>query len=186
MRYIVNSEEVSRDTFYFCKRAKEENKTFELLKTDTYVDGYINKHPEVDYYIRDDLATYYTKGDEDFREWYEKDDYYNRSKCTIDDMKKRYQKSKFKDTMTFAEWYQKNGWTYQSETKYSKESHDIPEEEEFEEEVMIKLFSVKVNNEDTVKNLNKIKEEYSECCIEYVLRDDCYTEIIYRDCYLEI
>lgn len=26
MKYIVNNKEVSRDTFYFCKRAKEENK----------------------------------------------------------------------------------------------------------------------------------------------------------------
>ena len=31
MKYIVNSKEVSRNTFYFCKRAKKENKTFVLL-----------------------------------------------------------------------------------------------------------------------------------------------------------
>ena len=184
MKYIVNSEEVSRDTFYFCKRAKEENKTFELLKTDTYVDGYINKHPEVDYYIRDDLATYYTKGDEDFREWYEKDTAWYTS--TPSEMTKRYNRSKFKDTMAFEEWYTKNGWEHKSETKYSKESHDIPAVEEFEEVGRSKLFSVKVNNKDTVKNLNKIREEYSECCIEYVLRNSEYTEIIYRDRYREI
>lgn len=28
MKYIVDSKEVSRDTFYFCQRAKEENKSF--------------------------------------------------------------------------------------------------------------------------------------------------------------
>ena len=31
MKYIVNNKEVSKDTFYFCKRAKEENKTLVLL-----------------------------------------------------------------------------------------------------------------------------------------------------------
>ena len=185
MRYIVNSEEVSRDTFYFCQKAKEEDKTFVLLKPDTYVDGYINEHPEYDYYIRDNLLTYYTKGKKHFKEWYEKDDYYNCSKCTIDDMTKRYQKSKFKDTMTFTEWYTKNNWTYQSETKYESEEHDIPTTDDFYEEAKIKLFSVKVKNDDTVQTINEIKEKYGDC-IEYVLRDDCYTEIIYRDGYKEI
>ena len=45
--------------------------------------------------------------------------------------------------------------------------------------------SIKVMNEDTVKTINKIKDEYGDC-IEYVLRDNAYTEIIYRDCYKEI
>ena len=187
MRYIVNSEEVSRDTFYFCQKAKEENKTFVLLDNGKDVDSYINKHPEYDYYIRDSLSDFFTKGEAIVTEWYEKDDYYNRSKCTPEDMTKRYQKSKFKDTMAFEEWYTKNNWTYQSETKYESKEHDIPAKEDFKEEhVQSKLFSVKVNNDDTVKNLNKIKEEYSECCIEYVLRDDAYTEIIYKDSYKEI
>lgn len=183
MKYIVNSEEVSRDTFYFCKRAKEENKTFVLLETDTYVDGYINEHPEVDYYIRDDLATYYTKGLEDFKEWYEKDTAWYTA--TPSEMTKRYNRSKFKDTMTFEEWYTKNGWEHKSETKYTKETHGIPTVEEFEEVGRTKLFSVKVNNKDTVKTINEIKEKNGDC-IEYVLRDDCYTEIIFRDGYKEI
>ena len=42
MRYIVNNEEVSRDTFYFCERAKEENKTFVLLAPNNDVQTYIN------------------------------------------------------------------------------------------------------------------------------------------------
>ena len=187
MKYIVNSEEVSRDTFYFCQKAKEENKTFVLLFNIKDVDSYINKHPDYDYYIRDALAVYYTKGEAIVTEWYEKDECYSWSKCSIDDMTKRYEKSKFKNTMTFTDWYAKNGWEYKSEPKYESEEHDIPTVEDFEEqEVKTKLFSVKVQNDDTVKNLNMIKEEYSECCIEYVLRDDCYTEIIFRDGYKEI
>lgn len=185
MKYIVNLKEVSRDTFYFCKRAKEENKTFKLLKTDTYVDGYINKHPEVDYYIRDDLATYYTKGDKDFREWYEKDTAWYTA--TSSEMIKRYTRSKFKDIMTFEEWYAKNGWERKSETKYSKESHDIPEVGyHLETNIETKLFSITVSNDDTVKAINELREKYGEYCIEYVLRDDTYTEIIYKDTYIEI
>lgn len=52
--------------------------------------------------------------------------------------------------------------------------------------IKIKLFSVKVKNDDTVKTINKIKDEYGDLCIEYVLRDNGYTEIIYRDNYKEI
>ena len=184
MKYIVNSEEVLRDTFYFCKRAKEENKTFVILKTDTYVDDYINKHPDYDYYICDDLATYYTKGEAIITEWYEKDDYYY-YKCSLGDLAKRYKKSKFKDTMTLKEWYTKNGWKYHSETEYESEYHDIPAVEEFEEVGKTKLFSVTVTNDNTVKAINEIKEKYGDC-IEYVLRTDAYTEIIYEDSYLEI
>ena len=185
MRYIVNSEEVSRDTFYFCQKAKEENKSFVLLDADTYVDGYINKHPEYDYYIRDGIATYYTKGEAITTEWFEKDECYSWSKCTIDDMRKRYEKSKFKGIMPFVEWYTKNGWEHKSETKYEKEWNNIPTADDFYEEVQIKLFSVKVNNDDTVKTINEIKDKYGDC-IEYVLRDDCCTEIIFRDGYKEI
>ena len=184
MKYIVNSKEVSRDTFYFCQNAKVENKTFVLLKTDIYVDGYINKHPDYDYYIRDDLATYYTKGEANVKEWFDKD--HGWSNCTCEDMKNRYNKSKFKDTMTYEEWYTKNGWEHNSETEYTKESHDIPAVEDFEETVMSKLFSVTVSNDDTVKTINEIREKYGDFCIEYVLRNYTFTEIIYRDSYKEI
>ena len=183
MKYIVNSKEVSRDTFYFCQNAKVENKTFVLL-ANTDVDNYINKHPNYNYYIHDDLATYYTKGEATVKQWFDKD--HGWSKCSVDDMKKKYNKSKFKDTMTFEEWYTKNGWTLNSETKYSKESHDLPIQENFEETVKTKLFSVTVKNDDTIKAINEIREKYGEYCIEYVLRDYSFTEIIYKDTYLEI
>lgn len=186
MRYIVNSKEVSRDTFYFCQKAKEENKTFVLLDNSKDVDSYINKHPDYDYYIRDNLATYYTKGEAIVTEWYEKDECYSWSKCSIDDMTKRYNKSKFKDTMTFTDWYTKNGWEYKCEIKFESKEHDIPTVDDFYKEVQIKLFSVKVDNKDTVKKINEIRDKYGDSCIEYVLRDDCYTEIIYRDGYKEI
>lgn len=184
MKYIVNSKEVSRNTFYFCQSAKVENKTFVLLANNTDVDGYINEHPNYDYYICDDSATYYTKGEAIVKQWFEKNlGWYT---CTLDGMKNRYNKSKFKDTMTLEDWYTKNGWTLKSETKYTKESHNIPTQEDFEEKlVRTKLFSVKVTNDDTVKTINKIKDEYGDC-IEYVLRDYCYTEIIYKDTFKEI
>ena len=185
MKYIVNSKEVSRDTFYFCQDAKVENKSFVLLTNNTDVDDYINEHPNYDYYIRDDLATYYTKGEAIVKQWFEKESHWYA--CTLDSMKKRYIKSKFKETMTIEGWYTKNGWTLKSETKYIKESHDIPVQEDFEEkEVKTKLFSVKVKNDDTVKTINEIREKYGEYCIEYVLRDYSFTEIIYKDTYKEI
>ena len=185
MKYIVNNEEVSRDTFYFCKRAKEENKTFELLKPDTYIDGYINKHPEVDYYIRDDLATYYTKGDEDFREWYEKDTAWYTA--TSSEMMKRYNRSKFRDILTYEDWYTKNGWEYKSETTYIKDTHDIPVVGyPLETNIETKLFSVTVTHSNTVMAINELREKYGDFCIEYVLRDSASTEIIYKDTYLEI
>ena len=185
MKYIVDSKEVSRDTFYFCKRAKEENESFVLLDNNTDVDGYVNEHPDYDYYIRDDLATYYTKGEATIKEWFDKN--HGWSACTTENMKKRYQKSKIKDTMTFQEWYTKNGWEYNNETKYHKDSHDMPTVEEFkEEDIRTKLFSVKVTNDNTVKAINEIREKYGEYCIEYVLRDYSFTEIIYKDTYKEI
>ena len=186
MKYIVNNEEVSRDTFYFCQKAKEENKTFVLLTPNNDVHAYINYHPEYDYFILDKIRTYYTKGEKTVTEWFEKD-YSLFNKCTPEDMTKRYNKSKFKDTMTFKEWYTKNGWTLKSETKYPKESHDIPTVEEFEEDgVKIKLFSVTVDNVDTVKTINKIRDERGNFSIKYVLRDNNFTEIIYQDTYKEI
>ena len=191
MKYIVNDQEVSRDAFYFCQKAKEENKSFVLLDPTKGVDSYINNHPEFDYYICDEIRTYFTRGEKTVTEWFEKDEEYSWSKCSLEDMTKRYQKSKFKDTMNFEEWYTKNGWKYHSETKYASECHDIPPAGDFEdEEVKIKLFSVKVKNEDTVMTINDIRKQYGDLggdsCIKYVLRENGYTEIIYRDCYKEI
>lgn len=185
MKYIVDSKEVSRDVFYFCQKAEEKNETFVLLNISKDVDSYINKHPEYDYYIRDDSAIYYTKGEAIVEEWYEKDNGW--TKATLEDISKRYVKSKFKDTMTIEEWYTKNGWEYNSEIKYGKESHNIPTVEEFKEEgAQIKLFSVTVDNVNTVKTINKIRNERGNFYVKYVLRNGAYTEIIYEDTYKEI
>lgn len=185
MKYIVNNKEVSRDTFYFCKRAKEENKTFVLLNPNNDVLSYINYHSEYDYFIIDGLRTYYTKGEAVVKEWFDKS--FGYSECTLEDMKERYSKSKFKDTMTFKEWYTKNGWEYKSKTKYPKEEHDIPEVGyQLETNIETKLFSITVSNDDTVKAINGLRDKYSDFCIEYVLRDNTFTEIIYKDTYLEI
>ncbi len=187
MKYIVNNKEVSRDTFYFCKRAKEENKTFVLLTPNNDVHSYINYHPEYDYFIIDEIKTYCTKGEAIVTEWYEKDEYYSYSKCSIEEMEKRYNKSKFKDTMTFKEWYTKNGWTLKSETKYPTKSHDIPEAGyPLETNIETKSFSITVRNDDTVKTINELRDKYGEYCIEYALRDNTFTEIIYKDAYIEI
>ena len=154
-----------------------------LLANNTDAYGYINAHPDYDYYICDDLATYYTKGEAIVKEWYER----GLSSCTCEDMKKRYDKSKFKDIMTFGEWYTNNGWKYKSKTIYTKESHDLPMQENFEEKlVKTKLFSITVTNDDTVKAINEIREKYGDFCIEYVLRNYTSTEIIYKDTYKEI
>ena len=185
MKYIVDSKEVSRDTFYFCKRAKEENKTFALLNPNNDVQTNINCHPEYDYFIYDELRTYYTKGEAIVKEWFVKS--FGWSECALDDMKERYNKSKFKDTMTFKDWYTKNGWTLKSETMYPKESHDIPKSyDSLEPDIQTKSFSITVRNDDTVKAINELREKYGEYCIEYVLRDNTFTEIIYKDTYLEI
>ena len=185
MKYIVNNKEVSRDTFYFCERAKEENKTFVLLTPNNDVPSYINYHPEYDYFIIDEIKTYYTKGEAVVKEWFDKS--FGYSECTLNDMKERYNKSKFKDTMTFKEWYTKNGWEYKSKTKYPKEEHDIPEVGyHLETNIETKLFSITVSNDDTVKAINELRDKYSDFCIEYVLRDNAFTEIIYKDSYLEI
>lgn len=186
MKYIVNNKEVSRDTFYFCKRAKEENKTFVLLTPNNDVHSYINYHPEYDYFIVDEISTYCTKGEATTNEWFEKE-YDSWSKCTPEDMTKRYQKSKFKDTMTFKEWYTKNGWTLKSETKYPTKSHDVPAAGyHMETNIETKSFSITVRNDDTVKTINELRDKYGEYCIEYVLRDNTFTEIIYKDTYIEI
>ena len=187
MKYIVNNEEVSRDTFYFCQKAKEENKTFVLLRPDKNLETNFNCHPEYDYYIRDNISAYYTKGKATTNEWFAKDDYFICSRCTPENMTKRYQKSKFKDTMTFEEWYTKNGWKYHSETKYESEYHDIPTVGyHIEANIETKLFSITVRNDNTVKAINELRDKYGEYCIEYVLRDNAFTEIIYKDTYLEI
>lgn len=185
MKYIVNNTEVSKDTFYFCKRAKEENKTFVLLNPNNDVQTNINCHPKYDYFIYDEMRTYYTKGEAIVKEWFVKS--FGWSECTLDDMKERYNKSKFKDTMPFEEWYKKNGWEYKSETKYPKESHDIPEVGyHLETNIETKSFSITVRNDDTVKAINELRDKYGEYCIEYVLRDNTFTEIIYKDTYIEI
>ena len=187
MKYIVNNKEVSRDVFYFCKRAKEENKTFVLLNPNKEAQTSINCHPEYDYYIRDTISAYYTKGEAITTEWFEKDECYSWSKASIEDMTKRYNKSKFKDTMPFKEWYTKNGWKYHRETKYESEYHDIPPAGDFKEDIgKIKLFSVTVDSIDTVKTINELRDKYGEYCIEYVLRVNTFTEIIYKDTYIEI
>ena len=185
MRYIVNNEEVSRATFYFCQKAKEENKTFVLLNPNNDVQANVNYHPEYDYFIIDKIGIYYTKGEVIVKEWFDKS--FGYSEYTLEDMVKRYNKSKFKDAMTFKEWYTKNGWTFKSETKYTIKRYNIPITEDFKEkDVKIKLFSVTVKNDDTVKTINKIRDERGNFSIKYVLRDNNFTEIIYQDTYKEI
>ena len=71
---------------------------------------------------------------------------------------------------------------------YQKSLKKIEEDQaNFEEEdVKIKLFSVIVKNDGTVKTINKIRDERGNFSIKYVLRNGAYTEIIYQDTYKEI
>lgn len=186
MKYIVNSKEVSRNTFYFCKKAKEENKSFVLLKHDNpdEIENFISDNLEYDYYVCDNLNSYYVKGEKTTEEWFEK--YRGAPKYTIDDLKKKFEKSKCR-TSTFEKWCTKNDWEHKIETKYNKECFDIPEVEDFEEEdAQTKLFSVIVTKDNTINTINEIRKECGILSIEYVLRDGDYTEIIYADSYLEI
>lgn len=186
MKYIVDSKEVSRDTFYFCQKAKDEGKTFVLLKYDNgeETENYIDNNSEFDYYICDNINSYFVKGAKITEEWFEK--YRGAPKYTPDEMMKKFKKSKCKST-TFEKWCTKNDWEHRIETRYEKGCFDIPTTEDFEDEdVKTKLFSVKVNNDDTVETINKIKNECGLFSIEYVLRNGAYTEIIYTDYYLEI
>ena len=157
-----------------------------LLNPNNDVRTIINCHPKFDYFIYNELGTYCTKGEAIVKEWFDKS--FGYSECTIDDMTKRYQKSKFKDTMTFTDWYAKNGWEYKCEIKYESKEHDIPPAGDFAEKegVKIKLFSVTVDNVDTVKTLNELRAKRGNFSIEYVLRNEAYTEIIYQDTYKEI
>ena len=184
MKYIVNSKEVTRNAFYFCKKAKEENKRFVLLKYNNpdEIENYISDNLEYDYYVCDNLNFYYVKGEAIVEEWYEK--YRGAPKYTPDDLKRKFEKSKCR-TSTFEKWCTKNDWEHKIETKYNKECFDIPEVGDFEEVGRAKLFSVIVTKDDTIKTLNELREKCSDC-IEYVLRDGDYTEIIYADSYLEI
>ena len=186
MKYIVNSKEVSRNTFYFCKKAKEENKSFILLKCNNTdeIENFISEHPDNDYYVCDNLNFYYVKGEKTTEEWFEK--YRGAPKYTYDDLKKKFEKSKCW-TSTFEKWCTKNDWEHKIETKCNKERFDIPEVGDFEEEdVQTKLFSVIVTKDNTIKAINEIRKECGILSIEYVLRDGAYTEIIYADSYLEI
>lgn len=185
MKYIVHGEFVSRDIYYFCKKLKEENKSFIFLNFGEFsfdVKNYINKHDDYDCYINinEVLTAYYTKGEAITKEWFEKDRW---TKSSVEDLEKRYQKSKFKDTLTFEEWYSKNGWSYMTSTTYEPVCHDIPKHEKDEfVSVERKLFSEIVMNSSTLSKLNELKDKE----IKYVLRDDYHTEIIYFDDYLEI
>ena len=184
MKYIVDSKEVSRNTFYFCKKAKEEKKSFVLLKYNNpdEIENFISDNLEYDYYVCDNINSYYVKGEAIVEEWYEK--YRGAPKYTPDDLKKKFEKSKCR-TSTFEKWCTKNDWEHKIETKYNKECFDIPEVGDFEEVARAKLFSVIVTKDDTIKTINELREKYSDC-IEYVLRDGDYTEIIYKDRYKEI
>lgn len=184
MKYIVDSKEVSRNTFYFCKKAKEEKKSFILLKYNNpdKIENFISDNSEYDYYVCDNLNFYYVKGEAIVEEWYEK--YRGAPKYTLDDLKKKFEKSKCR-TLTFEKWCTKNDWEHKNETKYNKECFDIPEVGDFDEVGRAKLFSVIVTKYDTIKTINELREKCSDC-IEYVLRDGAYTEIIYKDRYKEI
>lgn len=181
MKYIVHGKKVSRDIYYFCLDLQEKNKTFALIDFKEFhqIFRFINKHPEFDYYIHTDWNNYSVKTKEIVHNWYEKDGW---TSVESEELEKRYQKSKLKDSLTFEQWYTKNNWSLKSSSSYETESFEIPKSENCCDDPDIKLFSEVVKNEDTVSKLNELIDKE----IQYVLRNNNNTEIIYLDEYLEI
>ena len=183
MRYIVNGKYVPKDTFYFCKKILAERKTFRILKHKEYMETVMNNNPNYDYYIdtteSSNYSLCYVKGDSTFLEWFERS---FSPRNSVEEMKARYNRSKLKDTMSFEDWYEKNGWSYKSETYYEPICYDIPKAEDVDVDTKRKLFSEYVEDRDTVDTLNKWDDKESRA----VLRSGGYTEVIYYDDYLEI
>lgn len=181
MKYIVHGKTVSKDIYYFCLDLQEKNKTFALINFKEFhqIYGFINNHPEFDYYIHTDWNNYDVKTKEIVGKYFEKD------RCLpvkYDELLKRYQKSKLKDTLTFEQWYTKYNWTLCSDSTYETENFKIPKSGNYCEDPDVKLFSEIVEHEDTVSKLNELIDKE----IQYVLRNYKNTEIIYLDEYLEI
>lgn len=183
MQYIVHGRRVSRDIYFFCKELKDNGKTFILINSTDFskIDRIVYNKPEYDYYINCAWSNYTIKTNTNIKEWYEKDSSW--VKTDLEDLQKRYQKSKFKDVLTFEQWYTKNGWELKFDTTYETESNSIPNHDKDEfVSVEGKLFSDIVPNSETLAQLNKLKDTE----IKYVLRDDRNTEIIFFDYFLEI
>lgn len=182
MQYIVHGERVSRDIYYFCKELKKNNKTFILFNSTDFskITMIVRNKPEYDYYINSAWNNFTIKTDIKTKEWYEKN---SCTKTVLEDLQKRYQRSRFKDVLTFEQWYTKNGWELKFDTIYELETNSIPnyDKEEFVA-VEGKLFSNIVPNSETLFELNKLQDTE----IKYVLRGNQNTEIIFFDEYLEI
>lgn len=179
MQYIVHGERVSRDIYYFCKELQDNNKTF-ILFNSTDFSKIVHNKPEYDYYINSTWSNYTVKTDINTKEWYAKNPW---TKTDLEDLQKRYQRSKFKDILTFEQWYTKNGWELKFDTTYEIETNSIPKYDK-DEFVAVegKLFSIIVPNSETLFELNKLQDTE----IKYVLRDKHNTEVIFFDEYLEI
>lgn len=183
MQYIVHGERVSRDIYFFCKELKDSNKTFILFNSPDFskINRIVHNKPEYDYYINSAWNNFTVKTDINTKEWYEKDSSW--VKTDLEDLQKRYRRSKFKDILTFEQWYTKNGWELKFETTYETETNSIPSHDKDEfVSVEGKLFSNIVPNSETLFELNKLQDTE----IKYVLRGDSHTEIIFFDDYLEI
>lgn len=182
MQFIVHGERVSRDIYYFCKELKDNDKTFILFNSTDFskIDRIVYNKPEYDYYINCAWSNFIIKTNSTVHEWYEKDSW---TKTDLEDLQKRYQRSKFKDVLTFEQWYTKNGWELKFDTTYEIETNSIPnyDKDEFVA-VERKLFSNIVPNSETLFELNKLQDTE----IKYVLRGNHNTEIIFFDEYLEI
>lgn len=182
MQYIVHGERVSRDIYYFCKELKENNKTFILFNSTDFskIDSIVHNKPEYDYYINSAWNNFTVKTDINTKEWYAKNPW---TKTDLEDLQKRYQRSRFKDVLSFEQWYIKNGWELKFDTTYEIETNSIPnyDKDEFVA-VEGKLFSIIVPNSEALFELNKLQDTE----IKYVLRDNHNTEIIFFDEYLEI
>lgn len=181
MKYIVDNREVPEAVYNFCSDCFKKNLKFVILEDvcSTRVDSYMDKHPEFDYYINfsKKFAVYYEKDSVEFEEYFE-----NTLRCTrnsVEQLKERYEKSKFRNSMSFEDWYTKNNWEFVHEEHFKFNTFDIPKNLENHDPVDTKYFSETVDNMIAVDKLNELKEKGIE--IKYLLREFCKTEIIYLD-----
>lgn len=179
MKYIVHGREVSRDMYYFCLQSKNENKSFVFLYGDCNVNEYAASHPEYDYYIEYKPEKVYFKGNKNVKQWFKKT--VSWQKEPYDVLARRYERSKFKNTLSFEEWCAKNWWKLEEEISYDMIWFNIPTVDDAVDAIPTrKLVSVVVDNTKTVETLNKLSD------VQYVLRSGYTTEIIYLEDVLEM
>lgn len=186
MKFIVNNTEVPETVYNFCSDCLRKNRKFVILKNvcSTRAGSYMDNHPEYDYYINFSrhFAVYYEKDSIEVEEYFDNATRFSRN--SVEQVKERYEKSKFRNSMSFKDWYEKNNWNLIHKEHFKFNTFDIPKNLENRDPVTEKYFSESVDFTKAVDKLNELKEKGIEA--KYVLREFSKTEIIYLDSCKEI